>query len=125
MRACVVHICICICFRSRGRLMVLFSMALARETIKDLKCLTFRQWLLSFLIFPKQFLPGGGPPFASLPNVPLVYAPQEWDHSERLWIPSIHIDKRVEGPFKIAKQWQSEQDNADFCSCAEEVCMKF
>lgn len=98
--------------------MVLFSMALARETIKDLKCLTFCQWLLSFLIFPNQFLPGAGPPFSCFPSLPLVYAPQEWDHSECLWIPSINIDKRVEGPFKITKQWQSKQHNADFCSCA-------
>lgn len=98
--------------------MVLFSMALGRETIKDLKCLTFCQWLLSFLIFPNQFLPGADPPFPSLLSLPLVYAPQEWDHSERLWIPSINIDKKVGGPFKIAKQRQSKQDNADFSSCA-------
>lgn len=93
-------------------------MTLVRETIKDLKCLTFCQWLLSFLKFPNQFGLEQAPSFPSLPSLPLVYAPQEWDHSERLWIPSINIDKRVEGPFKITEQWQSKQDKADFCSCA-------
>lgn len=57
---CIVHICTCFCFRDR--LMVLVSLALSREAIKDLKFLTYCQWLQSFLIFPNQFFPGADPP---------------------------------------------------------------
>lgn len=101
---------LCVCVRapthphphkcaSGGRVMFLLSMALARELIKDLKRLTLCQWTTRLCVvcltdsclertFPLSL-------FFSRPNLRLVYAPPEWDHSECLWIPSIHIDKRV------------------------------
>lgn len=42
--------------------MFLFSMALARELVRNLKYLTFCQWPLSILMLPHQLWPTAGPP---------------------------------------------------------------
>lgn len=95
--------------------MFLLSMALTRELVRTLKSLTFCQWPLSILLLPHQLWPTAGP-LPSLPNLPWVYALPKWDHSECLWIPSIHIDKSVYGLLRITAQ--DTQNSTDLGSLA-------
>lgn len=90
-------------------------MALPRELVRNVKCLTFCQWPLSIQKLPHQLWPTAGP-LPSPAQLAMGLYPSRVGSLECLWILSINIDKSVWRPPRITTQWHSKRGSTDFGS---------